>query len=329
MTKIDVDELGDVLGTLVRQDRLSPAAADAVLEAARRQAAAARSEQGIAGRLAEIGGYLGGALVVAALLALSASAWSDWSSAARAVVLFAVAGALGGAGAVLHEREGTPLDRLAGALWLVAVLVVAGAAGEGAQAAGVSDASTVLVGGIAALATAAALLRLRRGLMQLLALMAAMLLTVGGALAAADISDRVAAGLVFVALGLAWMLVDIAGRMRPAGTGIALGGLTAAVAAQVVTLDERWLGLLIGLTIAAAGYLLGIAGRGLVPLALGTAAVAVFAPQVAYAVAGDSLGGPTVLLMAGVIVLGATATAVVIARRQAAVTTSAAGATRW
>lgn len=307
---ITLDRLTEVLGGLVRSGTLTPDAATAVVRGAR---TATRPRDSLVSRITEIGGYLGAALVVAALLGLSGNAWSGWSDGARVTVLLMLAIVLTAGGAAARDTCRPALDRVAGTVWLVAVVALAGGVGQAAYAGGTGDSGTVIAAGVAATGLAAALLRLRTSALQHIACFAAAALTVGGLLAAADTSAaEMAFG--FVCFGALWAALASLADDGVAELGLALGGATALVGAQVITFEARGGGLLLGLALAATGYALGLAGRGVVPLALGTLAVAVFGPQVADAIAGDALGGPFVLLCGGLIVLAATTTAVRIGR---------------
>ena len=75
--------------------------------------------------LAEVLGYLGGAVTIVTAIVLGNELWDSLAVAVRVLVLVAVTAAAVGAGAGLRDHRG-PAGRLAGFLWLIAVVALAG-----------------------------------------------------------------------------------------------------------------------------------------------------------------------------------------------------------
>jgi uncharacterized membrane protein len=119
------------------RDLLDRAVAAGILSAAQATAVAALDAQPAAGArrgavLAEVLGYVGGALAVVAALFLGAELWDELGPWPRVLLLAAVAVACLAGGAALGGRAGAP-GRLGGFLWAAAVLAVAGTAGVAAD----------------------------------------------------------------------------------------------------------------------------------------------------------------------------------------------------
>ncbi len=105
--------------------------------------------------LAEVLGYVGGALAVVAALFLGAELWDELGPWPRVLLLGAVAVACLAAGAALGGRDGAP-GRLGGFLWAAAVVAVAGHRRGGADGlVDVEPGTAALVAAGAALVVAA------------------------------------------------------------------------------------------------------------------------------------------------------------------------------
>ena len=107
--------------------------------------------------IAEVLGYVGGALAVVAALFLGAELWDELGPWPRVLLLGAVAVACLGAGAALGGRDGAP-GRLGGFLWAAAVIAVAATAGVAADDLAVAEPGTsALAAAVVALVVAAVL----------------------------------------------------------------------------------------------------------------------------------------------------------------------------
>ena len=161
--------------------------------------------------LGEVLGYLGGAVTIVTAIVLGNELWDSLAVAVRVLVLVAVTAAAVGAGAGLREHRG-PAGRLAGFLWLIAVVALAG---------------TVAVAADGLLA-AVLLWWVRPETLQQLALFGTAVATLVAALDrwSADALDL--APIAVWLLGLGWLAVTASGRLRPPAIGWIMGSAAAA-----------------------------------------------------------------------------------------------------
>jgi Predicted membrane protein (DUF2157) len=168
--------------------------------------------------LAEVLGYVGGALAVVAGLFLGAELWGELGPWPRVLLLAAVAAACLVAGGALGGRDGAP-GRLGGFLWAAAVVAVAGTVGVGVDGLLRAEPGTpALVAACVALAVAALLWWWRPAVLQHVATFAAAAATLLTAL------DRLGDGAfdwggpLLWLLGLAWLAVSALPRRSPRTT---------------------------------------------------------------------------------------------------------------
>ncbi|HWM58157.1 MAG TPA: hypothetical protein VNO83_09995 [Pseudonocardia sp.] len=188
---------------------------------------------GTAGRrgapvLAEVLGYLGGAVTIVTAIVLGNELWDSLAVALRVLVLVAVAAAAVAAGAGLRDHRG-PAGRLAGFLWLLAVVALAGTvavATDGLLAWDERD--TALAACLAGLVAAAVTWWLHREHLQHLALFVAVLLTLLAVLARLEPDRMDLAPFAVWLLGLGWLAVTASGRIPPESVGWIAGGVAAA-----------------------------------------------------------------------------------------------------
>ena len=219
------------------RDLLDRAVAAGILSTDQAAAVAALDAQPAAGArrgavLAEVLGYVGGALAVVAALFLGAELWDELGPWPRVLLLAAVAAACLVGGAALGGREGAP-GRLGGFLWAAAVVAVAGTAGVGADGLfDVRPGTAALVAAGAALVVAAVLWWLRPAVLQHVATFTAAAATLLTAL------DRIGdgsfdwGGPLLWGFGLAWLAASAlpaGGVWRPAEPGWVLGALAVVV----------------------------------------------------------------------------------------------------
>lgn len=262
--------------------------------------------------IAEALGYLGTALVLSAALALAAQLWSDLPIAVRIAVLLAVTALLILAGWSIRNSVEPAVRRLASFLWLAAV------AGAGFLADVVaSDALDIETGfsiaiGIAMTSLAAALWLVRRTAPQLVGVFAGLAFLIAG------ISDILGGDDAFgILLWVVGVIALISARLEfisPERTAYALSSIAVLVGAQWAAFeffsDTQGWGLALGLASALALQGLSVAWRSLVLLALGSAGVLMFVPQIVDEYFGDDIGGTTALLVSGVALLAVALVAV-------------------
>ena len=303
------------------RDLLDRAVAAGILSTDQAAAVAALDAQPAAGArrgavLAEVLGYVGGALAVVAALFLGAELWDELGPWPRVLLLAAVAAACLVGGAALGGREGAP-GRLGGFLWAAAVVAVAGTAGVGADGLfDVRPGTAALVSAAAALVVAAALWWLRPAVLQHVATFAAAAATLLTAL------DRIGDGTfdwggpLLWGFGLAWLAASAlptGGVWRPAEPGWVLGAL-AVVVGPLFAQSGRSTWLVVGSLGAAALVVAGVRTRRPWVAAVGIGGVFVSVP-LAVAELFDARLGPLVGILA--VGLALVAGAVVLTRRAA------------
>ena len=303
------------------RDLLDRAVAAGILSTDQAAAVAALDAQPAAGArrgavLAEVLGYVGGALAVVAALFLGAELWDELGPWPRVLLLAAVAAACLVGGAALGGREGAP-GRLGGFLWAAAVVAGAGAAGVGADGLfDVRPGTAALVAAGAALVVAAVLWWLRPAVLQHVATFTAAAATLLTAL------DRIGDGTfdwggpLLWGFGLAWLAASAlpaGGVWRPAEPGWVLGAL-AVVVGPLFAQSGRAAWLVVGSLGAAALVVAGVRTRRPWVAAVGIGGVFVSVP-LAVAELFDARLGPLVgILAVGLALVGG---AVVLTRRAA------------
>jgi hypothetical protein len=313
--------LRDLLDRAVAVGILSTYHADAVVALDAQPAPGARRGAVIA----EVLGYVGGALAVVAALFLGAELWDELGPWPRVLLLGAVAVACLGAGAALGGRDGAP-GRLGGFLWAAAVIAVAATAGVAADDLGLAEPGTsALAAAVAALVVAAVLWWRRPAVLQHIATFLAAAATLLTAL------DRIGdgsfdwGGPLLWGFGLAWLAASAfpaakhkpddgpAGIWTPAAPGWVLGAL-AVVIGPLFAQSGRAGWLVVGSLGAAALVVAGVRTRNPWVAAVGIGGVFVSVP-LAVAELFDARLGPLVgILAVGLALVGA---AVVLTRRAA------------
>jgi hypothetical protein len=315
------------------RDLLDRAVTAGILTAEQAVAVAALDAQPTAGArrgavLAEVLGYVGGALAVVAALFLGAELWDELGPWPRVLLLAAVAAACLAGGAALGGREGAP-GRLGGFLWAAAVVAVAGTAGVAADGLlTVRPGTAALVAAGAALVVAAVLWWRRPTVLQHVATFGAAAATLLTAL------DRIGdgsfdwGGPLLWGFGLAWLAASAlppaaehpattpratGGVWRPAEPGWVLGAL-AVVVGPLFAQSGRAGWLVVGSLGAAALVVVGVRARRPWVAAVGIGGVFVSVP-LAVAELFDARLGPLVGILA--VGLALVAAAVVLTRRAA------------
>lgn len=301
----------EALRRLVDEGALTREQGEAVRQAL---AAAEPARRGGAGWLVEIAGYAGGGLMIGGVALFVAASWETLSRVERSGLLagfalaFVVAGLVvaGGPRAVpgLSAAGGSGVRRrIVGVLFALAAVPAAVSVGVATDRySGLAGAAVGLVVAVAGWAVVA---------------------TVPGALMAAAMSfvvtteglDEVltftplrAAGM-FLAVGTVWMVATVVGPVRPRWLGFATGAGFALFGAQQPLADDATAVWAYGLTlgVALASFLLYRWQRQLVLLVAGIVGVTLAVPEAVADVTNGALGGSVILLVAGAVLVGASA----------------------
>jgi hypothetical protein len=256
--------------------------------------------------VAEVLGYLGGALAVVAALLLGRELWDELGPVVRVVLLAMVTAAVLGAGAVLGGRDG-PAGRLGGFLWAAAVVALGGTVGVAAEDLSdiPSDVTALLATG-SALLLAAVLWWRRREVLQHVAAFVAAVATLGAVVGLFDDSYRAFSsylGPLTWLLGLGWIAAAATGRARPAPAGWVLGAL-AVLAGPLGAGEGRAAWAVVGVLSAATLVIVGVHGHRPWLLALGTAGLFVAVPVAVAEIFDAELGPLLSLLVVGLALVG-------------------------
>lgn len=270
-------------------------------------------------RWAEVAGYLGGGLVLTGAVLLVATSWERLSETARTVLLggFAalllVAGvvAAGGVAGLLAARSRDHTARLR-----VAAVLLALGAGATALTVGVampesadSDAWVVSIAGAAGLLLAVAGYALLPTVFGLIASIGLGLVAVMAGMDALVGLDLLPAGLTLFGSGLVVIVLAILRMLRERLVGLALGsGIALFGAQQLIAQDDTapWAYLLsfgLGAALLAVHYWV----RSWVPLVFGVIAIALAVPEAIWDLTDHAVGGAAIPLIAGLILLAASA----------------------
>lgn len=262
--------------------------------------------------VAEALGYLGGVLVLAAMVALTARYWTGLGLGGRLAVTAGASAVLFVAGALLPRESGAARDRVRGVLWALSTggfaAFVTVLAADGLDWA---ERDTALLSSAGAAAYAAGLWLFRRVALQQVVLFAA--LAVAAAMAAVRLEHGEAvAGLAVWGLAAIWILLAWGGLVEPRRAGCLAGGTGAVVGAQLA-LGVGWG---YGFAVVAAVALVAVAVllRDVALLVVSAAGMFLVVPDAVNHFYPDELAAPFGLLATGVLLLIAGA---VVARRRA------------
>ena len=256
-------------------------------------------------------GYLGGVIILAASMLISAQYWDELSTLGRLLLLGGASAVLLAAGAAAPGRLAEVGDRLRAVLWLASV-----AAGSGFLAVLAvetfdlhgADVAVLIAAGTAAYAVG--LWLAHDNVVQQLAMMVALAMTGASVVANLDISDDLP-GIGAWSVGLVWALLAWGGQLRPRRVGIALGSVTMIVGAMMTGGSDA--GTVLTLVTVSAVVAAAILMRDLLLLGVGTIGVLINLPTAVSRWFPDTMVVPYVLLAVGVALV---LVAVRIARRR-------------
>jgi hypothetical protein len=287
------------------------------VEAVRREFGAAPATQR-SGFLVEIAGYLGGGLILGAVALFLGTSWERLGKATQTAILGGMA-VLFVAAALLVAGGPQALKALSGARHRVVGVLLALAPIPAALAAGVAANNHEGIWGFGTglVVAAVCLAALPNGLS--LAVTAGMsvgtVVTIGGELAHAT---SLGMGIAVLALGAAWAAATLAGWAKPKTLGLIIGFGLAIIGAQLPlseTDSEVW-AYVLTLAVAAACLVIYRWERSLAVLAGGVIGVTLAVPEIISDVTDGALGGAAILLIAGVVLVAASAVGMQLHRRR-------------
>lgn len=270
---------------------------------------------------AEVAGYLGGILVVAGAAVFLASQWSQLSAWGRVLALLVSAVVLGAAAVAVRltvpsspgvadlARQARLL--LAGTLGVGAAAVAGGAAGVwGLQGADLEEPVPQRIGFAVACALMVLVYAVTRTAIAHLGTAVTAMLTVLALVLTQDPVDH--AGLVvaaaYLALGSLWVVLTERGVLEERRLGQLVGGTIAVIGAQTAIVDERpWIAYLLLAAVGAAAFALYARSLDWPYLGVGVLALTLAATEAAVDLSDGALGAAGALLVAGAVLLTASA----------------------
>jgi hypothetical protein len=261
---------------------------------------------------AEAVGYVGAALVISAISLLIGRRWDAMPVGLRIATLAIPAAGCAAAGRWLGSKAEAAFMRLAGVLWALSSVALAGAlavvfvdaifGGDPPAHGGLFFVSGIVV------ICAAVEYGMRRSVLQQLVLFAWTLATVLGvvdlleAVIGRELST-IAWGSAVWATAAVWAALGIARRIEPSAIARLVGPVAMLIGSQVVRVDAEALGLWLGLASAALLIGIGVGQSDVVVLLVGAVGLFQWAPQLAVFYLADTLGAEATLLIVGVVLL--------------------------
>lgn len=264
--------------------------------------------------VAEAFGYVGAALVAAAVSTMVGQFWEDMATGSR-VALFAIpAILLFGLGRAVAARAGATAERLNAVSWTASAGMLAAAIGVGAAGWTEWASESVTLTTFAPTALYALYLwRQSQSVLLHLATFAALAATAASASKALDLLGDQSIQMGIYTVALMWTVLAYARYIEPRTVGMALASFVGIVAAQA-TIDVKW-GVALALGTMAAVVLLAVVEANLVLLVVGAVGVFMTVPASMDKMFHGPMGVGLGLLIAGMVMLSA---AVYVVRRQGA-----------
>lgn len=266
------------------------------------------------GRLAELAGYLGAALLLGAAALFLTSGWNDLTEAARVVVLVGLALMLLVAGGLVALSSGQPVRelgreddsarrRLVSVLWTSGAAAAAGAAGLGVEGWELVAASTT---GLVVAAIAYSLVPSVVGQLGMwagsIALVTALVAEVG------DDPGTAAYAVALYALGACWVALGLTQAVRDREVALATGAAIALFGAQLPVFGpDDWVAYLLTAGVAVAGFAGYLSTRSWSVLGAGVLATTLVVPEALRDWTDGSVSAAGSLLVAGLTLLAASA----------------------
>lgn len=265
--------------------------------------------------VAEVLGYLGGALALVAAITLVSQFWAEMQVWARLALVAVTSVFVGGVAYALGGSASAPFRRLSAFLHVLSTLGLAVfVALLLAEVVETAPETTLTWAAGTALVYSAWLWWRRKGMIQQVALFVALAVTAMSALSVFDALEAEYAGLGLWGLGLAWGLLAWGGLIPPRDVAYFLGSAALLVGSIIfATRGEAdvFLGLVTSGALIGAGATLG----SVMVLAVGTLGIFIFTPQLIFFYFGETAGGALALLVTGVLLLAVAAGIARLGRR--------------
>ncbi|GIH05274.1 hypothetical protein Rhe02_33410 [Rhizocola hellebori] len=304
------------MGRLVASGELTQAQAEAV----RREFSAAAGGPRV-GWLIEVAGYLGGGLILGGAALLVGSTWDRLGRGWQTAILAGVAALFVAAALLVAEGPGR-IRALEGARRRVVGVLLALTSIPAAFAAAVAASDYDAVWGFwAGLAVSLVCLWV---LATGLGVAVAAAMSVGAVVSLVEEvwhARPLGVGVALLGLGAAWAAVTVAGWARPKWLGLLIGFGLAIVGAQLPLAEggtEAW-AYALTLAVAAGCLVLYRWERSLMTLAGGVIGVTLAVPEMISDLTDGAVGGAAILLIAGVVLVTASAAGMRWHRRRAGV----------
>ncbi|MEY3020757.1 MAG: hypothetical protein RLZZ272_1741 [Actinomycetota bacterium] len=256
---------------------------------------------------AEAVGYVGAAFALGALALLLVDVWGGLTVPARIAVAALGTVLFLGAGAGVRRLAIPAMQRLTSVLWTGAVGGLGWTVGlVGYEVLDLFGEPLALLVSASMLAVAVPLYALRRRVLLQLAVLATLAaVATSSVLTLSPLPPPplwVGAGII--GLGLTWLLLGIGGWLPPAVVAEATGAVLMLIGAQTMSADDpRWLGLALGVVIAAALVVVAVRTDTRHPLFIGAFALFVLTPQLVFELFEDTIGAPATLLVTGLLLV--------------------------
>lgn len=256
----------------------------------------------------EIIGYVGAALAVWAVAILATEFWSNLTDWAQAGLFGAVAVAFFVAALPLLDSAEPAFLRLCAVLWAGSIVAVSGALFVVLDPIGGIDASWTwaIVGAIGSIA-AGTMLRRQVGVVLHVMLFAAVVTTISALLTVAGDPESFFFGLSIWGIGLVWLLLARAGLLRPAGTGLVLGGMAMLSGLFTTSVGGSYEAIAVLLGLASAGSL-AAAGAYMsekLLIVVGGFGVFMYVPRAMFYFFGEAMGAIFGLFVTGLLLVAA------------------------
>ena len=284
------------------------AAAIEDFERAAARKAAAEAERRVP-LVAEALGYLGGALVVAALALVIGRRWQDMPELAHLAVLSVATAAVFAGGWAVRGNDDPALGRLGSLLWFLSAAGVGGTVGsvivDFVEPEGHAEVvRSVLVVFVVMLAWSVPLWRVRPWPLQQLATFAGVTGVVMSAIRLDEDAGPLAFGFALWIIGVGWAVLAWREAVQPVLVGYALGCFAALYAPTAIANESEGGAVLLGLATAAALTAAAVAARRPPLLLAGAVGLFAYLPGAAVYYLGDTLGTELTLLIVGIALLG-------------------------